>query len=636
MTGRPEPREGFRERFVNRLHAGDVARAAVEARDLLDDKQGPRDWNVIRNELAKIPGLALQPLRVALLSSFSTEFLHAPLISHGFVNGLGIEIYQAGFGQFRQEILAPESGLYRFNPDVVILAVEGANWIPELYSTYSAHSEEDRQAAILRVKQDLVSIIEAFRRCSNAALLVHNFEAPEDPDLGIYDIQIGSGQSRLVPRINDWLAETAGRSAGSYVVDYAGLVARHGSRHWHDERMRQMVQLPIRISCLHHLAVEYMKFFRALTGLAKKCLVVDLDNTLWSGVVGEVGVHGLGLGATYPGSAHVAFQHTLMKLQRRGVLLAIASKNNAADVDEVLSQHPHMVLRPESFACVEINWGAKSESVANISRRLNISVEHIVFADDNPAECAEVRQAHPSVRTICLSGSPETFSSLILDEGLFDSLVYSAEDARRTAMYRTRVQGERAQAAAGSLEDFYRSLQMQIEFGPVRQSTVARSAQLTQKTNQFNATTRRYKEADLLDRMKSSDWLLTTVAVRDRFGDHGIVGLIMASAVGDVLDIDTFLLSCRVIGRSVETAMLAHLFEHAVANQMREIRGLIIPTSRNIPIRDLYQKHYFQGIREDDDGSTQWTLDVSEQRVSRPDWFTVAPASGSLATSWGG
>jgi FkbH-like protein len=305
-------------------------------------------------------------------------------------------------------------------------------------------------------------------------------------------------------------------------------------------------------------------------------------------------------------------------------LLAIASKNNPEDVDQLFAEHPHMILKREHFSCIVVHWKSKSESLAAIARRLNIALEHMVFVDDNPVECEEVSRALPMVYTICLPQEPEKFPHALLEYGLFDTLSYSPEDRRRTELYESREQAEALRTQVGSLEDFYRSLEMSVVFSPLKQSTASRAAQLTQKTNQFNATTRRYTEAELEEKMRDPNWRVITVAVRDRFGDNGIVGVMITHKHQDVLDVDTFLLSCRVIGRLIESAMLAHLCKLAANSGLRQVRGHILPTPKNLPIRHLFANHGFYEVKNNaSDGST-WVLLLSDHPVREPAWMAVA------------
>jgi len=374
---------------------------------------------------------------------------------------------------------------------------------------------------------------------------------------------------------------------------------------------------------LGYLVREYMKFFRALTGKTKKCLVIDLDNTLWGGVIGEEGANGIKLGPTYPGSAYVAFQREILNLHKRGIILAVASKNNLADVDAVFAINDQMVLKKEHFAAFKVSWNPKSQSLREISAELNIDLDQIVFVDDNPAECQLVASTLPMVTVLALPQQPERFIHLLLDDGLFDSLTVSREDGRRGLLYRQRAAAETLRSQSESLEAFYRGLEMVVKFAPVNDSSLARAAQLTQKTNQFNVTTIRYSEAELHRRMGDRDWLMMTVQLRDRFGDNGVVGFMMAHASTETLEIDTLLLSCRVIGRTVETAMLAHLLQKAAARGIRQVVGRIISTPKNLPVRDIFERHGFRQTTATADGETFWSCNIADSPIVCPEWIKV-------------
>ncbi len=616
------------------LERGDTLRAIQAARALLRDESGIRQLVFIRKAVEGVLSekLALRPFRVALLSSFSIEFIHPALVALGFLNGLRIEIFQAGFGQFRQEILNPGSGLYSFSPDAVILAIEGKDWIPSLYGSYLHTLDQGTEEILSMAGDELAGLVKVFRRHSAAAMLVHNFAPPTWRQLGILDGQAKAGQVQAVHRLNEALQAMGRETSGLFVVDYAGLVSRFGALQWYDERMDHYARAPISQGALPGLATEYMKYFRSLTGQTKKCLVLDLDDTLWGGVLGEEGTMGIQLGPNYPGSAYVAFQQAILDLHTRGVILAIASKNNAADVDELFASHPHMVLKMDHFASQQINWKPKSESLVEIAKHLNIGLEHMVVTDDNPAECEQIAAALPMVTTISLPKQPELYVRALLEEGLFDSLNFSAEDQRRRELYRQRAEAETLRAQSDSLEDFYRSLDVEVIFARLDDVSLARAAQLTQKTNQFNVTTFRYSEAQLRQRLADPTWMLITARVRDRFGDNGIVGLMMAQAKQGVLDIDTFLLSCRVIGRTVETAMLGHLCEHAARRGIKSLLGRVIASAKNLPARDLFERHGFKKLDGQDSGDTSWILDLERGFVRCPEWIRViAEMPGNMA-----
>ena len=625
MTPNSPASSTLRDAFSAALHSGQKFEAMQLARALLLEDSGVSQISFISRELEKIPRgtLGLKPLKVALLSSFSIEFIKKPLAVLSFLNGIEADVYLAGFGQFQQEIRNSVSGLYAFSPDAVILSVEGADWLPEIYRDYLDVLPTGFDATLARFTEEFQSLLAAFRAGSKATLIVNNFFPPVWRQLGLLDGQAGPGQAQLIHRINESLASISQQTPGVMLVDYAGLVSRVGAHQWYDERMSHYAKAPIAMAMLPQLAAEYVKFFRGLTGQTKKCLVLDLDNTLWGGVLGEDGVAGVQLGSVYPGSAYVAFQREILNLQKRGVLLAIASKNNAADVEEIFAGHSSMLLKKEHFASLQIHWEQKVESLRKIAQQLNIGLEHMVFVDDNPAECAEMIRVLPMVTTIQLPKQPEHFVRALLQDGLFDSLTFSLEDRRRGELYRQREEAEQLRGASGSVEDFYRSLEMEIAFAPVDKSSLARSAQLTQKTNQFNITTIRFSESEILERSNDPNWILTTVTVRDRFGDNGIVGLVMAHFDSGILNIETFLLSCRVIGRGVETSMFAYLCQHAANRGAGTLQGRIVPTAKNVPVRELFSSHKFKKLSEKESGETAWTLDIQKSPVTWPEWIKV-------------
>jgi FkbH-like protein len=614
----------LREKLTASLAGGQIHQAMQAAQELLETEPGRGTHRFLR-ECAEASGGApagLKPIKVALLSSFSTEFLHDSLVAFGFAAGLQIDIYQAGFGTFRQELLNPEGALHAAATDVVILAVEADDWTIDAGAGFFDLTDNGLEAASNRFEKELTDLIAAFRAHSNAPLLVHNLALPEWRKLGIFDPKAHNSHGLLLTRMNEALSRVARAMIDVHIVDCAALVNRHGAQNWYDERMRLYARAPIANAMQPHLSREYVKFLAALTGLAKKCLVLDMDNTLWGGVVGEEGVDGIALGPTYPGNAYLEFQRFVLDLYRRGVIIAAASKNNPADVEEVFLRHPFMVLRKEHFADLQIHWEPKSQSLARIAKNLSIGLEHMVFVDDNAAECAEVRGALPMVHVVQLPPRPEGFVRSLQEAGLFETLALSEEDRRRGELYHRRAQAVAARSETMSVEDYYRSLEMELAIAPVNQASLHRTAQLTQKTSQFNVTTFRYSEAHVAGRMPDPNWLQRTVAVKDRFGDHGIVGVLVARTNGGEMDIDTLLLSCRVIGRAIETAMLAYLCDEARARGLPSVKARVIHTAKNMPARDLFERHGFSRVEGAEEGTTLWRLDLATGAIQWPVWFS--------------
>jgi FkbH-like protein len=403
-------------------------------------------------------------------------------------------------------------------------------------------------------------------------------------------------------------------------------LARHGSEHWHDERKWLMARLPIAAACLLPMAREWMRFIVPLSGRTAKVLVVDLDNTLWGGVIGEDGMNGIAVGSEYPGAAYQALQRALLDLSRKGILLALCSKNNLDDAMEALDNHPGMLLRATHFAALRINWTDKAQNLREIAQELNVGLDALAFIDDNRFEREQVRAALPEVTVIDLPKNPMEYASAVRNCAALERLTLSAEDQQRTEMYAAQKQRAAAGQNFQSKEDFFRYLEQEAELEPVSDLTLERVAQLTQKTNQFNLTTRRYTESQIAEMAKKPGWQVVSIKVHDRFGDHGLVGVAITHDVGDQCEIDTFLLSCRIIGRTVETAMLAHVAESAVQRGRKRLEGWFLPTRKNAPARDFYEQHGFASQVTNCEGSL-WALDLESFTLRCPDWIKLKVAT---------
>jgi FkbH-like protein len=573
------------------------------------------------------PKLNLLPFRLAILRSFTVEPM-APLLRAGAFNaGIDLALRLSDFNAHAQEILDPHSALYSFSPDAVILALQTRDVAPDLWRDFSVLTADQVQAAIARVAAEFRNWVQIFRRQSHAHLVTHNLEQPTIPNRGLLDGQSVDGQTAAIQQINRLIQTVAAEQTGVYVLDYDGLVARHGRAQWHDERKWLTVRLPIAAQNLGRLVDEWLRFLHPLTGKVAKALVVDLDNTLWGGVIGEDGIAGIRLGNEHPGAAFQELQRALLDIHQRGILLAICSKNNREDAMEVLQNHAGMLLKPAHFAAMRINWNDKAQNLREIAKELKLGVDSLAFLDDNPVERQQLREQLPEVFVIDLPNDAMEFASVVRECPLFERLSLSTEDQQRGKYYRAQQEREQLEQTVSSPEDFYRSLLQEAEIAPLTKSTLARIAQLTNKTNQFNLTTRRYTEQQLSQLASSAGWHCFSLRLRDRFGDNGLVGVAITHREGATCQIDTFLLSCRVIGRTVETAFLSFLAEHAAKLGAKRLQGWFLPTKKNAPARDFYSDHGFEVLQQDGD-RTLWGLDIAKNPIRCPEWVKLHLVNG--------
>ncbi|MGI9146792.1 MAG: HAD-IIIC family phosphatase [Chloroflexota bacterium] len=569
-------------------------------------------------------------IRVALLSNATLDHLASYVNVECYRAGLRPTVYQAGFDQVTQEILDSRSGLYEFEPDVVICALHASRLFPRLHPDPFGLSIGERRAEVTRGLADLEGLLDALTQRTSALVLVHNVVTPQHPALGILDWRDELGQSELFGDMNRRLAELVrSRYRSVYVVDEDQVQSRVGKAHATDARLWLTAGVAWGEAVHLRLAREYLRYVRPLRGLASKCVVLDLDNTLWGGVVGEDGIEGIQLGPNAPGNAFVAFQRELDQLWRRGILLAICSKNNLDDVTPAFERHPSMVLTWAHIAAHRINWQSKAENLRELASELHIGLDSLVFLDDNPVERAVVRSELPEVLVPELPSDPAQYRSALLELDVFESLGLTNEDRERGHLYAEQAQRRafETSARASSLEDYLAGLQMVVDIAPARPADVARLAQLTNKTNQFNLTTRRYTEADVVA-MLADGWNVIGLRVSDRFGDNGLVGLaIVTPGEAGVREIDTLLLSCRVMGRGVESALLGFVADQARASGITRLRGRFIPTPKNTPARECFPSCGFSLIDRAEAGEEVWELDLTHQAVPVAPWLRMPLAS---------
>jgi len=543
--------------------------------------------------------IPMLPWKLFVARSFTVEPLIPLLRAEALLAGIDLTVHTGEFNTWMQEMLDPASPLYQFQPDGILLAAP--------------------DAALDQVR----SALTALRSRSHAHVVLHTRPAGVFPRSGIYDARLEDGDWAQVQGHNSSLRALAREFRGVHALDYDALIARHGREGWVDEQKWLTMRLPVAAPNLIHLVREWMRFLHPFTGKLAKAAVVDLDNTLWGGIIGEDGMEKIRLGAEYPGAAYQAVQRVLLDLHDRGILLAIASKNNPQDAFEALDHHPGMLLSRRHFAAMRINWVNKAANLREIAAELNIGIDSLAFIDDNPAERDQMRRELPEVAVIELPQEPMQYARALRDCPWFERLALSEEDKVRSSFYAAERERREVEQSCATPEDFYRSLQQEITIAPVQPATLERAAQLTQKTNQFNLTTRRYSEQELAAVAAEPDRQVFTMRVKDRFVDNGLVGEAIVRYDGEVCEIEALLLSCRVIGRTVETALLSYLAGRARERGCRRMEGWFLPTKKNAPAAQFYFQHGFRPVEESAAG-TRWSFPLS-QPIAWPEWIRLIP-----------
>lgn len=523
-----------------------------------------------------------------------------------FAADVDADVYEADYGVFRQEILDAGSGLYAFAPQVVFLAT---GW-RDLAHVPRMGDDADRVRQLVEAElADWAALWRAARERLGCQIVQNNFDRPACPPLGNHEPGCPGALGHYVAAVNAGLHASA--PASVTVHDLDGLSAAVGRRSWGDERFYLHAKLPCAPEHLPEYAHSVASVLLAQLGRSKKCLVLDLDNTVWGGVVGDDGVAGLRLGqGDAEGEGFVAFQRYVRALRDRGVVLAVCSKNDDAVAREAFATHPGMVLRPDDVACFRANWEDKAANLRAVADQLNLGLDALVFLDDNPAERAIVRRLVPAVAVPEVGTDPLGFVAA-LDRGrYFQVVAVGREDLRRTEYYRADAERRATASAAASVDEYLRSLGMVATIGPITPAAVARAAQLINKSNQFNLTTVRRTAAELASVAGDPGWLTRTVSLRDRFGDNGLVSVLLARVDGDAADVDTWVMSCRVLKRNVELLLLNDVCREAARRGLRRVRGTYLPTPRNALVRDHYDRLGFTRVAAGDDGRRAYVLEL--------------------------
>lgn len=592
-------RIGEIERLAPDDHAAWPAITALAAHDLDLVRTDRLDRSIGRLFGETPRHLAAAPVRLAVLGSSTTGHLLPAIRVAAARRNLWIELYQSEYGQFRQDVLDPESPLHAFRPDAVLFAIDAFQLLQGADPTMDTRAA----ATVIRtVVEDLGTLWDAVRTAFRSQILQNTVLPLFPPLLGSNEQRLPGSPAALAARINLALADAAD-TAGVDLVATDRWAAREGLGAWHDpvlwHRAKQEIS-PLAAPLYGDLVARLLAAGR---GQSAKCLVLDLDNTIWGGVVGDDGPEGIVVGqGSAAGEAFAAFQRHALALAKRGVLLAACSKNDAANALAAFDHNPDMVLKRTDFTAFIANWDDKATNLRAIARQLNIGVDALVFADDNPFERNLVRRELPGVFVPELPADPAFFARTISDAGCFEAVALTAEDRNRTHQYQANSAREASAAQATDLPAYLRSLDMRLLWKPVDRSGLKRITQLINKTNQFNLTTRRRSEEEVAALAEDPATIALQFRLVDRFGDNGIIAVVIAhQAEARRLEIDTWLMSCRVLGREVERAVFGLLREAAAARGLRDILGRYRRTAKNGMVADLLPRLGFEAVGKDGD-----------------------------------
>jgi FkbH-like protein len=639
-------RQDLRRSLRDAASRGDATKAVKCGRELLEAFDKPADVMFCASSFAGIADaigdqLRAKRLKTYVVRSVTVEPILPYLATEAVLANYVLDLQVGGYGSYVDELLNPQSELANFKPDAVLVLLdmeEIAGRLPDLCADgIDVAVEEEIEECLARMAQ----LLRSFRSGSSARLLFQGLVVPDRTSLGdVGDANLQHSLTNAIQQLNQRLAALCSTISDCVFFDVDRLAARYGRAHWRDARMFLASRLPVSADSFRTYSRGLVRSFSTLFRAPRKVLCTDLDNTLWGGVLGEDGPDGIATGGAFPGNSYLDYQKYLKQLSSRGILLAIASKNNEADVREAFQvRSADLALGLDNFVAIKINWKEKSDSIRELAEELSLGLDSFVFVDDNPVECEAIRQQLPEVAVVMVPiHEPWKLVEALSEQPFFDAAVVTDDDLNRLSEYKAQAQRAELASSVGNRDEFLASLEIVCTFQSALQAPLSRAVQLLAKTNQFNLTTRRHSAAEIEAFASKVGRQAVVVRVRDRFGDAGVVGLALARNQGGSCYIDSLLLSCRVIGRGIETALLAYLGEHAVRTGAKLLVGEFIATKKNAPCANFYPDHGFTKRvpldEEGQPGSVFYELDLTTSVPASPKWITLeGNESNDLSTS---
>jgi FkbH-like protein len=559
--------------------------------------------------------IGTKPIRLAILGSSTLAHLHPGIRVAGLRRNIWISTYENEYGQYLQELLDTSSALHAFKPNAVLFAFDARHMTQGLHASLS---EADAASVFNESVALLKQCWQAARQHFNCPVMQQTFLDVFPNLMGSNEYRLPGSRARLIAALNAELRHLADAENVDLVAvdDAAG---RDGIQAWHDPALWHRSKQEITPAMSPAYGELVARLIAARQGRSAKCLVLDLDNTLWGGVIGDDGMDGIVIGQGSPlGEGFVAVQDYAKELARRGVILAVSSKNDEANALEPFEKHPDMVLRRNDIAAFHANWNDKASNIKAIAAELNIGLDSLVFLDDNPFERNLVREELPMVAVPEVEDDPATVPQLLADAGYFESLGVTDEDRERTAQYQENRAREQLRTTATDMGAYLRGLDMRMVWKRFDSVGQQRIVQLINKTNQFNLTTRRHTDQDVAGIMADPKSFGLQIRLLDRFGDNGIIAIVIGRMLApEDVTIDTWLMSCRVLGRQVEPTTLNLVAEMARGLGAKRLIGQYIPSKKNGMVRDHYAKLGFEVVSSTEDGGSVAVLDLQH--------FTPAP-----------
>jgi FkbH-like protein len=602
----------FRGDLRKALNAGKPTECLGNLASLADHRLGlletvQLDRALGRLDLKEAPGFL--PIRLAILASSTVDHLLPAIRVAGLRRRLLIDVHNGAYGQYRQDILDPNGSLYKFAPQTMLLSFTAREAIAAIPLTATVAEVDE---TIARLIGEMRSLWQKAREYCSATIIQQNFVNVTESLFGSYDRFVAGAPARVVATLNDRLCEAAARD-GVLLLDVARATERDGIDAWFDSGCWLQGKLEIAPQAAPLYGDFVARVLAAQRGLSKKCLVLDLDNTLWGGVIGDDGLEGIVLGeGSAAGEAHLTLQRYAKQLKERGVILAVCSKNDAGIAEAVFHEHPEMLLRRSDIAAFQANWDDKVENLKIIAARLNIGIDSLVFIDDHPVERARVRQSLPMIAVPELPEDPAQYVRCLAAAGYFEAVAFTPEDRQRSDQYTANAEREALLGSSQSMDEFLRGLGMSVVSGPFSAIDHARIVQLINKTNQFNTTTRRYSSEEITYLMNLPGALTLQFRLRDRLGDNGLVSAMILRPRSDqenMLEIENWVMSCRVFGRQLEFEAMNIAVEAARQHGAAALIADYISTPKNNLIKELYPSLGFAKVSGT---ATRWFLNLAD------------------------